>query len=129
MDTKLEKFSVDMRSAPKRIGGGDFFDKCDDAGMDMRAALAIRFGKPSPVAAKELSMPGYNSIRFEQKEGITPFIPVTGEEDPELSVGIEDPWSFVSGFHGAVSDGELVAESEVFESKLFFGFEAGNNGL
>ena len=67
MDAELEKFSVDMRSAPKRVGGRDFFDKGDDFGVDCRAALGVAFGEATPVAAKEPSMPGNNGVRFEQK--------------------------------------------------------------
>ena len=109
MDTEFEELTVNARRAPGWVCEGDVFDEGDDFWVNCRAALGVAHGEATPVAAKKPAMPGDDRIGLEEEEGRAPFIPVVGEEDPELSVRIGELWAFVASFHSSMSDGELVA--------------------
>ena len=56
-------------------------------------------------------MPSDDGLGLDEQDGIRPAAPQAGEQDPEQTVGGSQPWPR----RGALEDGQLVAQREVFE--------------
>ena len=56
-------------------------------------------------------MPPDDGLGLDDGDGLRPAAPQAGQQDPEQAVGAPQPWTR----RGALEDGQLVPQREVFE--------------
>src|SRR5665213_3422618 len=69
IEPELEKFSMDPRSAPERIGQAYFMNQIADVPTNPGPA-ATRPRLPAPIGPESLAMPSEQCFRPEERDGI-----------------------------------------------------------
>ena len=79
---------------------------------------------PSPELLESLSVPRDDCLGFDDNERVGPFGPTLLERDPKGPIGVVELGTFDRTFE----HGELLTQSQVFESELMFVFQQGFAG-
>jgi len=79
---------------------------------------------PGPVKLEALAMPTDHGLGLHEDQGVLPVWPPTAEHDPESAVRLGQ----LGAFGLALQNGQLLSQSEVFESELALRPEAGSGG-
>src|SRR5665647_1322103 len=73
VNAELEEFTVDARSAPKRVFAAHLPNQLTDFLRHRRAAALAAANLPSPKQSKSLAVPSYDGSRFDDAKSRAPF--------------------------------------------------------
>src|SRR5262245_39594764 len=68
------QFSMDAGRTPQRVGLGHLFDQRSDLCRDPWPTDAFSPRQPSPIETENLTMPGDNSLRFDDNQSLSPHL-------------------------------------------------------
>ena len=74
LNTEFQKFPMDARSSPPRVGEAHLADEIPNFRRYSRATFTTPT-LPSPIEAKSLAMPGDYRLRFDEEQCRAPFAP------------------------------------------------------
>ncbi len=114
VDAELEKFAVDSRSAPQRIGRGHPCDEGADLGGDARPTDGRPGGEPGPVLAEAAALPAQDGVGLYDDHNLPPAGADPGQADPEETIHRAQPRSG----HRSLVDGKLVPQGQILEGEL-----------
>jgi hypothetical protein len=105
---------MDARGAPKRVRGGHAGDQNPDLCVDGRTTSGGAARELGPVLAEAAPLPSEDGVRSHDHEGLPPPGPDLGQAGPEEPVRHTKPRPTCR----SLVDGELLAQSQVFDSEL-----------
>ena len=106
------ELGLDARRSPEAVLAGESAEHLADLDRDRwPSGLAAR--SPSPDETPALTVPGNDRGRADDVKAITPPGPQPAEHNPEQAAGLAEP----RALHGALDDGDLLAEGEVLQGK------------
>src|SRR5438093_9565530 len=114
VDPQPEKFPVNSRGAPQRIGRSHPCHESLDLSIDGWAARDGPGGELGPVLAEAAPLPPQNGVGGHDDESLPPAGPHPRQRDPEESVG---PAHLRPG-HRPLVDSELVAQGQVLQGDM-----------
>ena len=97
--------------APERVGVRHLSDEGSDLRGDGRAAWPVPPALAGPEELEACPMPPDDRLGVDDGDDLRPAVPEVGEENPKDPVGGAQAWTP----HGALEDGQLVAQCEVLE--------------
>jgi len=82
VNAQFEEFTVDARSAPKRVLAAHLPNQLTDFLRHRRAAALASANFPSPKQAKSLAVPRYDGLGFDDAKSRAPFVPDSTKPSP-----------------------------------------------
>ena len=111
LDAQLLEFPVHPRRTPEGVGVSHRADERSDLRGDGRAAGTSSPALPGPIQLEARPLPADDGGGLDDGDGIGPAAPQAGQQDPEQPVGGSQAWTR----RGALEDGQLVPQCEIFE--------------
>src|SRR5450759_4597672 len=78
----LKEFTVDARSAPKRVLAAHLPNQLTDFLRHRRSAALAAVNFPSPKQSKSRAVPSYDGSRFDDAKSRAPFVPDSTKPSP-----------------------------------------------
>src|SRR5215469_8189738 len=115
LDSELEQFSMNSRSAPTQIGLGHHFDKLSNIAGGPRSAWTRVPRQLRPIMFETLPLPTENGFGLDNHQSRLPILPHFPQADPKQTIHGSD----LGTANRSLEDCHLLPERKILQSDLF----------